>query len=59
MLLLYLVKGVKSKNLIKWILPADYRQGTGKCNTYFGGVFPREQITTGTRVTVLFRLVVG
>ena len=26
-----------------------------KCNTYFGGVFTREQITTGTRVTVLFK----
>ena len=59
MLLLNLVQGGKSKNLIKWILPAVYRQGIGKFNTYFGGVFTREQITTGTRVTVLFRLVVG
>ena len=30
-----------------------------KYNTYFGGVFTREQVTTGTRVTVLFKLVVG
>jgi len=29
MLLLNLVKGGKSRNLIKWILPAGYRQGIG------------------------------
>ena len=29
MLLLNLEQGGKSKNLIKWILPANYRQGNG------------------------------
>ena len=29
MLLLNLEQGGKFKNLIKWILPADYRQGNG------------------------------
>ena len=29
MLLLNLEQGGKSKKLIKWILPADYRQGNG------------------------------